>query len=75
MWDDATPIEETLRTLDDLVKCGKVRYIGLSNVIGWQAQKIADYTKFMGLTKFISLQVKTSFSVNNLELCIVIRNL
>ena len=34
--DPATPIEETLRTLDDLVKAGKVRYIGCSNFAGWQ---------------------------------------
>ncbi|KAI8483655.1 hypothetical protein Bbelb_385930 [Branchiostoma belcheri] len=39
-WDDATPIEETMRALDDLVRAGKVRYIGASNVTGWQLQKI-----------------------------------
>jgi hypothetical protein len=36
-WDSNTPIEETLRTLDDLVRQGKVRYIGLSNFLSWQA--------------------------------------
>jgi aryl-alcohol dehydrogenase-like predicted oxidoreductase len=36
LWDDATPIEETLRTLDDLVRCGKVRYTGACNLVGWQ---------------------------------------
>jgi aryl-alcohol dehydrogenase-like predicted oxidoreductase len=34
LWDDATPIEETLRTLDDLVRCGKVRYTGACNLVG-----------------------------------------
>lgn len=59
MWDDATPIEETLRTLDDLVRCGKIRYLGVSNLLGWQTQKVVDYSKFMGLTGFISMQVCT----------------
>ena len=36
-WDSNTPLEETLRTLDDLVRQGKVRYIGLSNLMAWQA--------------------------------------
>ena len=36
-WDSNTPLEETLRTLDDLVRHGKVRYIGLSNYMSWQA--------------------------------------
>ena len=36
-WDSNTPLEETLRTLDDLVRQGKVRYIGLSNLMSWQA--------------------------------------
>jgi aryl-alcohol dehydrogenase-like predicted oxidoreductase len=40
LWDDATPIEETLRTLDDLVRCGKVRYTGACNLVGWQMQKV-----------------------------------
>ena len=36
MWDAGTPIEETLRALTDLVRAGKVRYIGASNFTGWQ---------------------------------------
>ena len=35
-WDGATPLEETLRALDDLVRAGKVRYVGCSNFSGWQ---------------------------------------
>jgi aryl-alcohol dehydrogenase-like predicted oxidoreductase len=45
LWDDATPIEETLRTLDDLVRCGKVRYTGACNLVGWQMQKDLSFTK------------------------------
>lgn len=55
-WDNAVPIEETLRTYDDLVRCGKIRYYGFSNVCGWQLQKIADTAKELGLNKCISLQ-------------------
>ena len=44
-WDDGTPLDETLRTLDDLVRVGKVRYVGISNVVGWQLQKIVETCK------------------------------
>ena len=57
MWDSATPIEETLRTFDDLIRCGKIRYFGVSNVCGWQLQKIVDRTESMCLNRCISLQV------------------
>ncbi|KAI8483395.1 hypothetical protein Bbelb_388580 [Branchiostoma belcheri] len=55
-WDDATPIEETMRALNDLVLAGKVRYIGASNVTGWQLQKIVELGRTMGLNKWITLQ-------------------
>jgi len=42
LWDDATPLEETLSTLDMLVRSGKVRYVGVSNFAGWQLQKAID---------------------------------
>ena len=38
-WDEGTPIEETVVTLDNLVRQGKVRYLGASNFTGWQASK------------------------------------
>jgi aryl-alcohol dehydrogenase-like predicted oxidoreductase len=57
VWDDSVPLEETLRTLDDFVRCGKVRYVGASNVTGWQMQKIVDLGRQMGLNPFIALQV------------------
>ncbi|KAH3885322.1 1-deoxyxylulose-5-phosphate synthase YajO-like [Dreissena polymorpha] len=56
IWDNATPIEETLRTFDDLIRCGKIRYYGASNVCGWQMQKIVDRIDSMGLNKCVSLQ-------------------
>jgi aryl-alcohol dehydrogenase-like predicted oxidoreductase len=56
MWDDGTPLEETLSTLDGLVKSGKVRYIGASNYTAWQLQKAADYSRFNGWEVFSCLQ-------------------
>lgn len=56
-WDKGTPAEETVRTFDDLVRCGKIRYGGNSNLCGWMVQKMADITDRLGLNPFISLQV------------------
>ncbi|WAR04022.1 YRPG-like protein, partial [Mya arenaria] len=56
VWDNATNLDETLRTFDDLIRCGKVRYFGASNVCGWQLQKIVDRIDAMGLNKCVSLQ-------------------
>lgn len=55
-WDDATPLEETLGTLNELVRSGKVRYIGASNFTGWQLQKAADLSQQMGWEPFVCLQ-------------------
>ncbi|XP_006815531.1 1-deoxyxylulose-5-phosphate synthase YajO-like [Saccoglossus kowalevskii] len=59
-WDPGTPIEETLRTLNDLVRCGKVHYIGVSNFTGWQLQKTIMLSEFMGLNRIVSLQQEYS---------------
>ena len=55
-WDDGTPLEETLSTLNSLVQSGKVRYIGASNYSGWQLQKAIDLSKHMGWEVFACLQ-------------------
>jgi aryl-alcohol dehydrogenase-like predicted oxidoreductase len=55
-WDDATPIEETLRGLDDLVRMGKIRYIGASNLASWQLAKANLLAEFRGWTAFAALQ-------------------
>ena len=44
-WDNRTPLEETLSTLDGLVKSGKVRYVGASNFTGWQLQKAIETSR------------------------------
>lgn len=55
-WDPSTPLEETLSTLDTLVKSGKVRYIGASQHTGWQLQKAVDVAKYMGVESYVSMQ-------------------
>jgi len=65
--DPATPIEETLRALDDLIRAGKVRYIGCSNFAAWQvvdAQWTAKYHKLHG---FFSCQNEYSLLVRDVE--------
>ena len=54
--DPQTPIEETLRALDDLVHQGKVRYIGCSNFAAWQVAEAQWTSKTLGLNHFISVQ-------------------
>lgn len=56
MWDYATPVEETLRTLDSLAASGKVRYLGVSNVAGWQLQRMVDLCRAAGWEPVVSLQ-------------------
>ncbi|MCC8244348.1 aldo/keto reductase [Saccharothrix luteola] len=56
VFDDATPIEETLSTLDRLVGSGKVRFVGASNYTGWQLQKSIDLARQHGWEPFVSLQ-------------------
>ncbi len=56
MWDSATPLQETLHTLDDLVRSGKVRYTGASNFTAWQLQKAIDLSRRHGWETFVSLQ-------------------
>ncbi|KAK3750659.1 hypothetical protein RRG08_005511 [Elysia crispata] len=68
LFDNATPVEETYRTLDDLVRCGKVRYVGVSNVTGWQLQKIVDTQRQLGLNPIVSLQQQYSLASRDSEL-------
>lgn len=55
-WDPGTPLDETLTTLDTLVKSGKVRYIGASNYKAHQLQKAVDLSQYRGLEQYICLQ-------------------
>ena len=64
MWDAATPLEETLSALTDLVRAGKVRYIGASNFTGWQLVKAVYVSE---LERFVSLQPQYSLVERNVE--------
>jgi aryl-alcohol dehydrogenase-like predicted oxidoreductase len=55
-WDYHTPIEETMETLHDIVKAGKVRYIGASAMYAWQFQKALHVAEKHGWTRFVSMQ-------------------
>jgi len=65
--DPLTPIEETLRTLDDLVRQGKVRYIGCSNYAAWQVVEAAWTARERNLNAFISCQDEYSLVVRDIE--------
>jgi len=58
--DPRTPIEETLRALDDLIRQGKVRYIGCSNFAAWQVTEAAWTARTLGLNGFVSCQDELS---------------
>ena len=55
-WDRHTPIEETLRALDDIVRAGKARYIGASSMPAWQFAKALYLSDRLGWTRFASMQ-------------------
>jgi aryl-alcohol dehydrogenase-like predicted oxidoreductase len=55
-WDDSTPIEETLAALHDLVRSGKVRYVGASSMYAWQFSKALYLADLRGWTRFVSMQ-------------------
>jgi aryl-alcohol dehydrogenase-like predicted oxidoreductase len=65
--DPLTPIEETLRTLDDLVRHGKARYVGCSNLKAWQVVEAQWTAKHLGLNAFISCQDEYSLLVRDIE--------
>ncbi|MDN3584600.1 aldo/keto reductase [Mucilaginibacter flavus] len=65
--DPLTPIEETIRTLDDLVRSGKIRYFGSSNISAWQLMKGLAYSQYNHLDRFASLQVNYSLDVRDVE--------
>jgi aryl-alcohol dehydrogenase-like predicted oxidoreductase len=70
-WDGQTPLEETLGALDDLLRSGKVRYVGCSNFAGWQVMKALGIAKATGLPAFVSQQVYLSLQERSAEYEIV----
>lgn len=65
--DRHTPIEETMRALDDLVRAGKVRYIGFSDTPAWICAHAQTIAQFMGLTPLIALQIEYSLIERTVE--------
>jgi aryl-alcohol dehydrogenase-like predicted oxidoreductase len=70
-WDGQTPLEETLTALDDLVRSGKVRYVGCSNYAAWQMMKALGIADARGLERFASTQVYYSLQNRDIEAEIV----
>ncbi|MCF8564908.1 aldo/keto reductase [Alicyclobacillus tolerans] len=70
-FDPYTPLEETLRTLDDMVRAGKVRYIGASNYAAWELMKALGISEQMGLSRYVSVQPCYSLADRTVELELV----
>ncbi len=59
-WDPDTPLDETLRALDDLIRMGKIRYAGCSNFDAWQVCESDWISKTLGINSFVSVQPRYS---------------
>ncbi len=66
-FDPWTPLEETLRTLDDCIRAGKIGYYGLSNFTGWQLTKAVHLARALGLAEPVTLQPQYSLIVREIE--------
>ncbi|MCG8480513.1 MAG: aldo/keto reductase [Spirochaetales bacterium] len=66
-WDSNTPLEETLRAMDDVVRQGKVRYIGFSNYLAWQGATALAAQRQMNLNSFVTAQMYYSLVGRGLE--------
>ncbi|MCG8556392.1 MAG: aldo/keto reductase [Proteobacteria bacterium] len=66
-WDRFTPIEETMRALDDLVASGKVRYVGVSDTPAWKVAQAQVLAELRGWTQFVGLQIEYSLLQRTVE--------
>jgi aryl-alcohol dehydrogenase-like predicted oxidoreductase len=66
-WDPYTPIEETMRALDDLVQAGKVRYLGFSDTPAWKTMEAQMIAKFRGWSPLVALQLEYSLLERTIE--------
>lgn len=66
-WDRMTPVEEVVRTLDDLVRAGKILHVGLSDVPGWYAARAQTWAEAHGLSQPIALQLPYSMVERSIE--------
>jgi aryl-alcohol dehydrogenase-like predicted oxidoreductase len=67
MWDFRTPVDEVLRSFDDLVRAGKVLYIGLSDTPAWQASRMQAIAELRGWSQFCALQIQYSLVERTVE--------
>jgi aryl-alcohol dehydrogenase-like predicted oxidoreductase len=66
-WDGQTPLEETLGALDSLVRAGKVRYVGCSNLSGWHLMKALGVADRIGAPRFVSQQIHYTLQARDAE--------
>ncbi len=66
-WDVHTPIEETMAALEDLVRAGKVRYLGVSDTPAWKIVEANVTARFRGWSAFIGLQIEYSLLERTVE--------
>ncbi|HEY9409375.1 MAG TPA: aldo/keto reductase [Jiangellaceae bacterium] len=67
VWDPHTPIEETMRALDDVVRAGKVLYVGISDAPGWVVSRANAIAELRGWSAFVGLQVPYSLVQRDVE--------
>ncbi len=67
LWDDLTPVEEILRGLDDLVRTGKVLYVGISNTPAWQIARMQTIADLRGWTPLIAVQLEYNLAERTAE--------
>jgi aryl-alcohol dehydrogenase-like predicted oxidoreductase len=67
IWDEHTPLEETMRALDDLVRTGKVLYVGISDAPAWVVARANTLAESRGLTPFTGLQLPYSLVQRDIE--------
>ena len=66
-WDDLTPIDETMRAIDDLVRAGKIRYFGISDTPAWKCAQAQCLAAFKDWTPAIALQIEYSLAERTVE--------
>lgn len=67
VWDERTPVEEILRAFDDLVRAGKVLYVGLSDTPAWQASRMQAITELRGWSPLVALQIPYNLTERTVE--------
>jgi aryl-alcohol dehydrogenase-like predicted oxidoreductase len=67
MWDFRTPVDEILRAFDDLVRAGKILYIGMSDTPAWQASRMQAIAELRGWSQFCALQISYSLTERTVE--------